>query len=221
MQHDVRLQYQQVIDESHQGHPVVTETVQTGCPGRPAIQIDPQFLQWAYSLRSISGIARFLDVSWRIVCQQLLEHGIAQPQQQPFMLSVQYQDNVDEDFLDPSGEILPAEAGASSSGSLDATPDGPDAPVITSYTSPQSDISNDDLDALLVRLRRHFLRSGVTMLDGMLQRLGYRVPRERVQQSLIWIDPVQHVFQRIQIRRHVYSVPGPNSLWHHDGQHGK
>lgn len=35
------------------------------------------------------------------------------------------------------------------------------------------------------------------------------------------IDPVQHVFQRISIRRRVYSVPGPNSLWHHDGQHGR
>jgi hypothetical protein len=28
------------------------------------------------------------------------------------------------------------------------------------------------------------------------------------------------VFQRITIRRRTYHVPGPNSLWHHDGQHG-
>jgi hypothetical protein len=59
------------------------------------------------------------------------------------------------------------------------------------------------------------------MLRGMLQRLGYRISRERITQSLLRIDPVQRVFQRILIRRRVYSVPGPNSLWHHDGQHGK
>jgi hypothetical protein len=36
------------------------------------------------------------------------------------------------------------------------------------------------------------------MLGGMLQRLGYRISRERITQSLVRIDPVQRVFQRIQ-----------------------
>lgn len=57
-------------------------------------------------------------------------------------------------------------------------------------------------------------------MDGMLRRLGYVIQRERIRQSLIRIDPVQRVFERIRIRRRVYSVPGPNALWHHDGQHG-
>jgi hypothetical protein len=55
----------------------------------------------------------------------------------------------------------------------------------------------------------------------MLLRLGHRIPREQLCQSLVRVDPVQRVFERIHIRRHVYSVPGPNALWHHDGQHGK
>jgi hypothetical protein len=93
--------------------------------------------------------------------------------------------------------------------------------LTTSYTSPQSAISDNELDDLVIRLRRHFRRAGVTMLRGMLQRLGYRISRERITQSLLRIDPVQRVFQRILIRRRVYSVPGPISLWHHDGQHGK
>ena len=59
------------------------------------------------------------------------------------------------------------------------------------------------------------------MLHGMLLRLGHLIPRERIRQSLLRIDPVQRVFERIQIRCRTYSVPGPNSLWHHDGQHGK
>ena len=44
--------------------------------------------------------------------------------------------------------------------------------------------------------------------------------RERIRASLLRIDPVQHVFKCICIRHRVYSVPGPNALWHHDGRHG-
>ena len=59
------------------------------------------------------------------------------------------------------------------------------------------------------------------MLHGMLQRLGYQIPRERIWQSLYHIDPVHRIFGRIRIHRHIYSVTGSNALWHHDGQHGK
>lgn len=83
---------------------------------------------------------------------------------------------------------------------------------VTSFTRPLSDISDDELDMLLTQLRTHYRRAGVTMLGGMLLHLGYRIPRERIRLSLIRIDPVQRVFQRIKIRRRVYSVPGPNSL---------
>ena len=82
-------------------------------------------------------------------------------------------------------------------------------------------MTDDELDELVIRLRSHYRRAGISMLDGMLRRLGHRIPRERIRASLLRIDPVQRVFERIRIRRRVYSVPGPNSLWHHDGQHGK
>ena len=211
MRNDVRQQYEQTINESHHGHPVILETIHTGQRGRPALQINREFLQWAYSLRSISSIAHFLGVSRGIVRQQLLEHGIAEPQSQPFMLSAEYTDDGsggNDDVLDPSGDV--------------SSPTSPSDNIhfTTSYTSPQSVMSDNELDDLVIRLRRHFRRAGVTMLGGMLQRLGYRISRERITQSLLRIDPVQRVFQRIRIRRRVYSVPGPNSLWHHDGQHG-
>jgi hypothetical protein len=209
MQNDVRQQYEQTINESHHGHPTIVETIHTGHRGRPSLLIDREFLQWAYSLRSISSIAHFLDVSRGLVRRQLVEHGIAEPQSQPFMLSAGYTDDGDsggnDDVLDPSGDV------SSPSDNMHFT---------TSYTSPQSAIADNELDDLVIRLRRHFRRAGVTMLGGMLQRLGYRISRERITQSLVRIDPVQRVFQRIRIRRRVYSVPGPNSLWHHDGQHG-
>ncbi|KAK7000377.1 hypothetical protein R3P38DRAFT_3058165 [Favolaschia claudopus] len=188
MQNDIRLQYQDAVDRSHHGHPVVVRTVHTALEGRPSIEIgDPDFLRWAYSLRSTSSIARFLGVSRRTVRYALLEHGIAAPRQQPAPLAAAHR---------------------------------VDAPNLMSYTGPLSTISEDDLDALLISLRRHYRRAGVTMLDGMLRRLGHHVPRERIRQSLIRIDPVHRVFERITIRRRTYHVPGPNSLWHHDGQHG-
>ncbi|KAJ7698848.1 hypothetical protein B0H16DRAFT_1349353 [Mycena metata] len=192
--------------------------------------IDPDFLQWAYSQRSTAGIHRFLGLSRSTVRSALLRHGIATPQSNPFSFNAGGSDDEEDedefsededppadgkndDLLDPNIPIppyLPAEVE-----DLAANP-----PSVASYTGPLSDMSDDDLDLLLLRLRSHFRRAGLAMLDGMLRRLGHRVPRERVRHSLLRIDPVRRIFERIRIRRRIYSVLGPNSLWHHGGQHG-
>ncbi|KAJ3970262.1 hypothetical protein EV361DRAFT_1027262 [Lentinula raphanica] len=59
-----------------------------------------------------------------------------------------------------------------------------------------SSISDQQLDSLLSHLKVYYSRAGIRMLDGLLR-----------------------LFDRIRIRRRGYSVPGPNSLWHHDGHH--
>ncbi|KAJ7621560.1 hypothetical protein DFH06DRAFT_1009844 [Mycena polygramma] len=202
-------QYLGLINESHQGRPAVVETIRTGAPGRPSVEINPDFLRWAYSLRSTASIARFLGLGRSVVRRALIEHGIAIPRQQPATLAAL--DNNNEPTSVPTDEYLvnPEQA----------TPPAA-APSVSSFTGPLSDISDDELDDLLIRLRTHFRRAGITMFDGMLRRLGHHVPRERIRQALIRVDPVQRVFQRITIRRRTYHVPGPNSLWHHDGQHG-
>lgn len=82
------------------------------------------------------------------------------------------------------------------------------------------EVADEELDTLIVRLRSHYRRAGISMLDGLLRHLGYRVARERIRVSLLRIDPVRRVFERIRIRRRKYAVAGPNALWHHDGQHG-
>ncbi|KAJ7040848.1 hypothetical protein C8F04DRAFT_903236, partial [Mycena alexandri] len=87
MQNDIRLQYDEVVDQSHQGHPLVITTIQTGSRGRPAVEIDPKFLRWAYSLRSTSSIARFLGLHRDTVRRALLAHGIAQPAADPAVTS--------------------------------------------------------------------------------------------------------------------------------------
>ena len=205
--HDVRLQYERALDESHQGRPSVVTAIHDGGRGRPHIYIDPTFLSWAYNHRSTSSIARFLGVGRTVVRNALLDYGIAVPQQRPFSLSP-----VEPDSSGYTLNHLPN----STQNSFDAS----EQPSL-SFTGPLSTISDPELDRLLVRLRAHFRRAGISMLDGMLRRLGYRLPRERIRSALVRIEPVQRVFQRTEIRRRQYHVAGPNALWHHDGQHAK
>lgn len=58
------------------------------------------------------------------------------------------------------------------------------------------------------------------MIHGYFHSIGENIPHERIAQSLRRIDQIGRVFRRHVIERKAYSVPGPNALWHHDGQHG-
>lgn len=81
MMEDARISYQQSVDRSHSGHPTVIHRVQTGRRGRPAIEIDPQFLQWAHNRRSISSLARFLGIGRTTLRNALLQQGLLQQAQ--------------------------------------------------------------------------------------------------------------------------------------------
>ena len=220
MQNDVRLQYQQTLDESHHGHPTVVHAVHTGGPGRPSITIDPDFLRWAHSHRSTSAISRFLGVSRTTVRNALIDYGIATLQSSPFVHNGEESDSEST----PSGVSMELSQEGEGDDILNPALTFPqtfpsDIPEPLSATS-TGPLTNSQLDHLISELQRHYTRAGITMLEGMLRRLGYRISREAIRQSLLRIDPVQRVFERIRIRRRTYSVPGPNSLWHHDGQHG-
>ncbi|KAJ7845311.1 hypothetical protein B0H13DRAFT_2239102 [Mycena leptocephala] len=176
--------------------------------------------------RSTASISRFLRVGRSTVRNALIEHGIARPQQSPFQLNnnspytndsdidgdIEHDDILDPDLPIPSSNEFPPEVEELAT---------PPQPTTTSFTGLLSEISDDDLDMLILRLRTHYRRAGLSMLNGMLRRLGHRVPIERIRQSLLRIDPVRRIFERIRIRRREYRVLGPNSLWHHDGQHGR
>lgn len=148
-----------------------------------------------------------------MVRSALLAYSIAEHHDSPFAVPTIDVDDEEilqhDDLLDPDIPVptnIPA---------VDAV----NQPVV-SFTGPLSTPSDDVVGNLIFQLRSHFRHAGISMLDGMLRRLGYRLPRERIRESLMHIDPVQRVFQRIRIRHRVYSVPGPNLLWHNDGQHG-
>ncbi|KAH9922729.1 uncharacterized protein B0H18DRAFT_879111 [Fomitopsis serialis] len=191
-------QFSQLVHQEH-----------TGGRGRPRYVIDRDWLAWAYQQRSTSGIAQFLQVSRTVVRNALLEYGIAEPQASPFPLvqsssetSEPHEEGADDDLLHPV-RAWPPES----------------QPQVASYTGPLSTLTDSELDDLIFRLRQHYIRAGLAMLDGMLRRLGHRIPRTRIRESLLRIDPVHRVFERIRIRRRKYQVAGPNALWHHDGQH--
>lgn len=232
MQTDIRQLYSNAVDRSHHGRPTLIEPVHTGERGRPSYWIHPGFLQWALSMgKSTSAIAHYLNVSRSTVRTNLLRYGIAEPQPDPFsdtssnsgsfdfptsamsQLSNDVVDLANDDLLDPHLEENSLQPDARSQAVHNEH-------RITSYTGSLSTISDDDLDRLVIHLRSHYRRAGVTHLDGMLLSSGHRVPRERIRQSLARVDPVQRIFQRIPIRRRTYKVAGPNALWHHDGQHG-
>ncbi|KAJ7120403.1 hypothetical protein C8R44DRAFT_623637 [Mycena epipterygia] len=221
MLNNVEIQYQQALDASHHGQPTVLERVHTGQRGRPRIEIDPSFLQFAHEHRSTTGISRFLGISRGTVQSALLRQGLVQPQPAPFedpVLSEAEDDFLDnessndlgDDILDPSFALL------------NSLPPGlEDLSTQPNSTGELSNIADWELNSLVLCLRTHFRRAGISMLDGMLRRLGHRLQHKHICESLSRIDPVHRVFQRIHIRRRHYHVAGPNSLWHHDGQHGK
>ncbi|KAJ7213129.1 hypothetical protein GGX14DRAFT_534298 [Mycena pura] len=181
--------------------------------------------------RSTASIHRFLRVSRTTAQNALIAEGIRQPQSNPFPSSGNSSfdnfittreppdtiatDSSSDDILDPN---LPIPSAAEFPQEIQILA-AQTRPMIRS-TGPISNITDDELDMLIIRLRTHYRRAGLSMLNGMLRRLGYHIPMDRIRQSLLRIDPVRRIFERIRIRRREYRVLGPNSLWHHDGQHG-
>jgi hypothetical protein len=229
---DIRIRHNQSLDESHRGHPIVVAVRQNGRRGRPQIVFDAEFLAWAYNRRSISALARFLGVGRTTLRNALVEHGILIQQQpnhsRPSSPSPSPQPS---SYQPPHMQEFESDPGLESDDILEPNLDPPEilpedvqnifSPTSVSTSNRHSQISDEDLDDLIIRLRLHYRRAGIGMLDGMLTRLGHRVQRERIRMSLLRIDPVRRVFERIRIRRRTYRVAGPNALWHHDGQHGE
>lgn len=85
---------------------------------------------------------------------------------------------------------------------------------------PVAILSDNELDALTAEIFETFPSIGRRMISGCLKSRGYRVPMTRVEESIVRVRGVSGRFGVRHLHRRVYNVPGPNSLWHHDGQHG-
>lgn len=83
-----------------------------------------------------------------------------------------------------------------------------------------SDISDSSLDYQIVEIQRNNPNIGVAMLQGYLRSQGILIPRRRIRESVLRINPIRAIVRWQQtISRRSYFVPGPNSLWHIDSHH--
>ncbi|KAH3708779.1 uncharacterized protein LOC127858084 [Dreissena polymorpha] len=81
-------------------------------------------------------------------------------------------------------------------------------------------LSNDALDDLVREVTQGNPSLGQRMVQGLLQSRGHKVQRQRVADSLIRVDAAAVALRWCHsIRRPVYKVAAPNSLWHIDGNH--
>lgn len=87
--------------------------------------------------------------------------------------------------------------------------------------TPNATLTDAELLLLVRRMQRESPALGQTMVWGRLRSMGFSVTRERVRRTLRNIDPLHSAlrWRGELVRRHPYSVPGPNSLWHIDGHH--
>jgi hypothetical protein len=82
-------------------------------------------------------------------------------------------------------------------------------------------ISDQNLDDLVQHTISQHPFVGQSFVWGVLRSQGYCVTRERVREALRRCDPVGTASRWCHTitPRRPYSVPGPNSLWHIDGNH--
>jgi hypothetical protein len=99
--------------------------------------------------------------------------------------------------------------------------DGTTTRFWTSSTGSVSTLSDEDLDTMTRQILETFPNFGRRMIDGHFKHMWHRVPRRRLQESYTRVHgPPLGAFGPCRIHRRTYKVPGPNSLTHHDGQHG-
>ena len=84
----------------------------------------------------------------------------------------------------------------------------------------RSNISDIELDEVVMEITHQFPRIGYRRSEGELRRRGKLVTRSRYRESLRRVDPIGVVQRWASVcRRRKYSVYGPLALWHIDGHH--
>ena len=87
-------------------------------------------------------------------------------------------------------------------------------------TNEYSTISDRNLDDLILEIKQLHPLSGEVVIRGILRSKFLKIQRHRVRSSIHRVDPINTALRWIRKNpRMVYSVPGPNALWHNDGLH--
>ena len=83
-----------------------------------------------------------------------------------------------------------------------------------------TNITDEELDKEIADIKKNHPLAGERMMIGFLRGKNYHLQRQRVRDSIHRVDPVNAINRWLQKNpRCIYSVPGPNSLWHNDGLH--
>lgn len=83
-----------------------------------------------------------------------------------------------------------------------------------------TNISENALDVVVASIKQAHPNDGERLMIGHLRNRGIVLPRSKIRASIHRVDPINTAIRRsITVRRRVYSVSGPNSLWHIDGHH--
>lgn len=83
-----------------------------------------------------------------------------------------------------------------------------------------SDISDAELDDLVLGIHQQYPTCGNTQMKGHLVAMGYNIQQIRIRESMRRIDPAGTALRRLYVvNRRQYSVPSPLSLFHIDGHH--
>ncbi|XP_071821220.1 uncharacterized protein [Apostichopus japonicus] len=84
----------------------------------------------------------------------------------------------------------------------------------------QSAVHDAELDEMVKAAVGKNPSYGEKMVAGLLASKNVHVQRDRIRQSIRRVDPDGvETRKRVALHRRQYSVPGPNSLWHIDGNH--
>ena len=83
-----------------------------------------------------------------------------------------------------------------------------------------TDMHEQQLDEMIGKLKQTHPLAGERTIIGMLRSKGMNIQRWKIRESIHRTGPVNPAIRWIQKNpRCIYSVPGPNSLWHNDGLH--
>ncbi|KAK6183515.1 hypothetical protein SNE40_010985 [Patella caerulea] len=85
-----------------------------------------------------------------------------------------------------------------------------------------SDITDEEIDTQVIKVLHQYPNIGYRSICSHLRASGLRVPVSKVRDSSRRVDLDGVVFRKLTsspIQRRIYSVPGPNYLWHVDGYH--
>ena len=83
-----------------------------------------------------------------------------------------------------------------------------------------ANLTDAELNRLVEDIQSEYPSCGNRQMKGHLLSRGFRVQQHRIREAQRTIDPEGSIMRRLRvINRRNYSVPGPRSLWHIDGNH--